>query len=123
MATYVKIKINTNSTAVKVKVDQGIKMMKIAVVEQLLNYSLPFVPKADNTLRDSGFAHSIPEKGLAIWDTPYAKYQWYGMWEDGSHVVKNYTTPGTGTMWADKAAKKYRKELNKTAQNLSLIHI
>ena len=34
-----------------------------------------------------------------IYETPYARYQYYGMREDGSHVVKNYTTPGTGKYW------------------------
>lgn len=34
-----------------------------------------------------------------VYESPYARYQYYGMREDGSHVVKNYTTPGTGTYW------------------------
>jgi hypothetical protein len=33
------------------------------------------------------------------YEMPYARYQYYGMWEDGSHKVNNYTTPGTGTYW------------------------
>lgn len=33
------------------------------------------------------------------YESPYARYQYYGMREDGSHVVNNYTTPGTGTYW------------------------
>jgi len=34
-----------------------------------------------------------------VYESPYAKYQYYGMREDGTHIVKNYTTPGTGTYW------------------------
>lgn len=34
-----------------------------------------------------------------VYESPYATYQYYGMRADGSHVVKNYTTPGTGTYW------------------------
>ena len=33
------------------------------------------------------------------YESPYAKYQYYGVREDGTHRVKNYTTPGTGTYW------------------------
>lgn len=33
------------------------------------------------------------------YESPYAKYQYYGMREDGSRVVENYTTPGTGPYW------------------------
>lgn len=33
------------------------------------------------------------------YESPYAEYQYYGMRQDGSAVVKNYTTPGTGPYW------------------------
>ena len=33
------------------------------------------------------------------YEMPYARYQYYGVREDGTHEVKNYTTPGTGTYW------------------------
>ena len=33
------------------------------------------------------------------YQSPYATYQYYGVREDGSHKVKNYTTPGTGPYW------------------------
>lgn len=34
-----------------------------------------------------------------IYESPYAKYQYYGVREDGTHKVMNYTTPGTGPYW------------------------
>ena len=36
------------------------------------------------------------------YEVPYASYQYYGMREDGSHVVSNYTTPGTGPYWDER---------------------
>ena len=33
------------------------------------------------------------------YESLYAKYQYYGMREDGSRPVRNYTTPGTGPYW------------------------
>lgn len=33
------------------------------------------------------------------YESPYARYQYYGIREDGSHKVRNYTTPGTGPYW------------------------
>lgn len=33
------------------------------------------------------------------YEMPYAEYQYYGMRKDGTHIVKNYTTSGTGTYW------------------------
>ena len=38
------------------------------------------------------------------YESPYAKYQYKGMRDDGSRVVKNYTTPGTGP-YLDKRMK------------------
>lgn len=34
-----------------------------------------------------------------VYEMPYARYQYYGERADGTHVVKNYTTPGTGPYW------------------------
>lgn len=44
-----------------------------------------------------------------VYEMPYARYQYYGMRQDGSHVVKNYTTPGTGPYW-DKKMWNARKD-------------
>lgn len=33
------------------------------------------------------------------YESEYASYQYYGMRKDGTHVVQNYTTPGTGPYW------------------------
>lgn len=59
-----------------------------------------YVPKDEGNLRlnVSLTADSI------TYESPYAKYQYKGMREDGSRVVKNYTTPGTGPYW-DKRMK------------------
>lgn len=112
-----KIKIQRNTPEIKLRIDSGEKEIKIAVTEAILDYSNKLIPKADNYLRNSGEIHSQPSKGLAIWNTKYARYQWYGVWEDGTHKVKHYTEPGTGTMWAEKAARIYEKEIQKVAQN------
>lgn len=36
------------------------------------------------------------------YEMPYARYQYYGIREDGTHQVQNYTTPGTGPYWDKK---------------------
>ena len=33
------------------------------------------------------------------YESPYASYQYYGIRQDGSHKVKNYTKSGTGPYW------------------------
>ena len=38
------------------------------------------------------------------YESPYARYQYYGMREDGTHIVQNYTTAGTGPYWDKRMA-------------------
>lgn len=54
-----------------------------------------YVPKRDGNLRT---VVDIQSDSIT-YESPYAKYQYYGMREDGSRPVSNYTTPGTGTYW------------------------
>ena len=54
-----------------------------------------YVPQRDGNLR---IIVNIEDTSIT-YESNYAKYQYYGMRKDGSHVVNNYTTPGTGTYW------------------------
>lgn len=55
-----------------------------------------YVPRDIGNLR-TNVDLSNPAK--IIYYSPYARYQYYGQRDDGSHKVVNYTTPGTGTYW------------------------
>lgn len=44
------------------------------------------------TFDDSGITYEMP----------YARYQYYGEREDGTHKVKNYSTQGTGPYWDER---------------------
>ena len=54
-----------------------------------------FVPMRKGTLRDTAVATS----NEIIYNQDYATYQYFGMRQDGTHKVRNYTTPGTGSYW------------------------
>lgn len=51
--------------------------------------------------RDTGDLRKIVTvtTNAITYEVPYARYQYYGVREDGSHAVNNYTTPGTGPYW------------------------
>lgn len=53
---------------------------------------------------DKGNLRTIVYEGhnYIIYESPYARYQYYGVREDGTHKVMNYTTPGTGPYWDKK---------------------
>ena len=54
-----------------------------------------YVPKDEGNLRTIVDI----ESNSITYESPYALYQYYGIREDGTHEVKNYTTPGTGPYW------------------------
>ncbi len=39
------------------------------------------------------------ETDTITYESPYSRYQYYGVREDGTHKVRNYTTAGTGPYW------------------------
>lgn len=54
-----------------------------------------YVPMDEGNLRTNV---SIANNSIT-YESPYARYQYYGVREDGSHRVQKYTTAGTGTYW------------------------
>ena len=53
-----------------------------------------YVPFDEGILADYNL-----EKDAIVYKQPYARYQYYGVRNDGSRPVQNYTTPGTGPYW------------------------
>ena len=51
------------------------------------------------------------------YEMPYAHYQYIGMREDGTHVVQNYTTPGTGPYWDKRMVSAEMQDVVKEVQN------
>ena len=57
--------------------------------------------------------------GTEIWyEQPYARYQYHGQREDGSHKVHNYTTPGTGPYWDKVMWTAHGEDIIKQTQKL-----
>ena len=72
-----------------------------------------YVPKDKGNLRTIVDIQS----NSITYESPYAKYQYHGMREDGSRVVKNYTTPGTGTYWDKRMVSAEMSDVVKEVQN------
>lgn len=73
--------------------------------------SLPGTPLRDHYLRANIQLSSAGTTQRIAWTRPYAAYQERGMRADGSHVVKNYTTAGTGPWFAKNAVKAELKNI------------
>lgn len=111
--------VKTNRAAWKATLEAGAEAASQALAEQMKSDSWDFIPDdGEHDLRNIGRIEKIDtgQRDL-VWSSVYAAYQWYGMRIDGTHVVENYTTPGTGKAWVD-TAKAQRKDVwDKVAQN------
>lgn len=88
-----------------------------ALADQIIADSRALVPKQENTLRDSARIEHENNGTQVTYNTPYAAYQYYGCWPDGSHVVKNHTTAGTMTRWIEHAKAANNEKWLRVAQN------
>lgn len=111
-------KVTIDSKGVSAKLKKMSEASLKAVADQMLADSRQYVPKQEGILRDSARVEMVgTTEADLIWDTPYAAYQYYGCWPDGSHQVVNHTTAGTTTFWVDEAAKKNLKKWEQVAED------
>lgn len=86
------------------KVKKGKAIAERAIAEQIIADSRQYCPSdGENTLRDSARIEQNGEGTQVTYNTPYAAFQYYGCYPDGSHVIKNHTTAGTTTQWIEQA--------------------
>ena len=88
-----------------------------AVADAIIADSRHYVPKQENTLRDSARIEHENNGTQVVYETPYAAYQYYGCWPDGSHVIRNHTTAGTTTKWIEHAKAHNNDKWLRIAQN------
>ena len=76
-----------------------------------------YVPMSD--LPSRGDLRTIVDIGTDYieYEVPYALYQYYGMRKDGTHVVMNYTTPGTGPYWDERMWSAEQEDVVKEVQD------
>lgn len=75
-------------------------------------YMDKYVPMDEGNLRT---IVSIDESSIR-YEMPYARYQYYGIREDGTHKVKHYTTPGTKSYWDKRMWSAEGKDVIKEVQ-------
>lgn len=76
--------------------------------EEILADCNEYCKEDQHTLIDSSLAQSKPEEGRLIWDTVYAKRQY---WE-----IKTSLTPGRTWKWCETAKRKNKARWNELAE-------
>lgn len=113
------IEVKTDRAKWKATVEGASERSADSLANQMMNDSIPLIPDdGEHHLRDIGRIENtgVGERTL-VWDNAYAGYQWFGARADGTHVVKNYTTGGTGKAWVDEAKARSGKSWGNVAQN------
>ena len=102
------MKIQISKAQVRAKIDGAWQKNLFALSSEILADCNEYVKRDQNTLRDSSLAASQLGKGILVWDTPYAKRQY---WE-----IKTALTPGTTWKWCETAKRKHKDQWQKKAQ-------
>ena len=117
MASNVKVTLDRAHLAARMRA--GKDHAGPILAQQIIDDSRPFTPHDQGTLEDSGRPEKIGEDWAATWMTPYAAYQYYGCWPDGSHVIRNHDTSINAqatTQWCEHAREKYGSDWETVAQ-------
>ncbi len=94
-----RVDVKVDLKGVKAKTERMTKLGQIALVNQAHADMNNYVPARSYDLRNQS-SISLDAKSV-IWNVPYARAQYYG--SNGRAVFRNYTTPGTGPRWDEKA--------------------
>lgn len=74
------------------------------MANDLMVNSIPKTPLKSGALRRNRRKSNVSDTEVRVqWLQPYASYQERGRRYDGSHVVRGYTTPGTGRQFVANA--------------------
>lgn len=110
-------RVEFDMSAFKRKVAAASQRAENALADQIIADCRQYVPKQENTLRDSARVEHENGGTQVTYNTPYAAFQYYGCWPDGSHVVKNHTTAGTTTKWIEHAKAHNNDKWKRVAEN------
>ena len=104
----VRIEIDANKVGMRVKGAWDKSLTPLS--SQILGDCNQYVKVDQHTLESSSYEASILREGKLVWDTPYAKRQY---WE-----IKTSLTPGRTWKWCETAKRKCKAEWQKLAEKL-----
>lgn len=99
----VRIEDNTVTITQKITKNCGIGLRKM--LDDIHRASIPVTPKKTGDLRNRVKKQVLGLKSAISWEVNYAKYQ-------EKKQFKNYTTPGTGPKFAERAVRRVVNKAN-----------
>jgi hypothetical protein len=107
------VKVNFNGDTVAARV-QGAWDKGLAILtEEILNDSNQFVKVDKHTLENSAMIHSVPKDGIIIWQTPYARRQYWAI-----QTASKDINPNASWKWFHVAKSQLMGKWEQQAQRL-----
>lgn len=107
------VRINISDAQIAGKIDQAWNKSLAIMTEEVMNDMNQYVKVDTHALEQSALTHSVPSQGLIIWQTPYARRQY---WE----IETAYTdiNPKATWQWGEAAKRDCSAKWEAQAQRL-----
>ena len=102
------MKMTVSKSQLQAKIDTAWKNGLRALSNEIRKDCNQYVKYDNGDLERSSLRHSILEEGKIVWETPYAKRQY---WE-----IKTSLTPGRTWKWCETAKMKHKARWQRQAQ-------
>ena len=107
------VKVNISPHAVQAKVMGAWNKGLALLTEEIKNDCNEYCKWEEGTLNRSADEHSLPKEGKIIWQTPYARRQY---WE--IRTAHTDVKPFASWKWCEVAKRKHKEQWAKQAQRL-----
>lgn len=97
-------RVELDKGGIKNKIASGVSRVQSVLDAQVLKDSNYFAPKRENTLIDSSIQSTRIGSGELIWNTPYAKAQYYGF----PNKSKD-SNPNASMLWFEEAKSRHKE--------------
>lgn len=104
----IKIRIDPNKVGLKVMGAWDESLLPLS--SQILQDCNQYVKVDQHTLESSSYTASDLKNGKLVWDTPYAKRQYW--------AIQTSLTPGRTWKWCETAKRKYKEDWQRLAEKL-----
>lgn len=107
------VKINISKSAVTAKVTGAFQSALPQLSEEILNDCNQYCKEDTGTLIASSLVHSRPQEGKLIWQTPYARRQYWAI-----RTAFKTVNSGATWRWCEAAKQRHLERWNRQAQRL-----
>ena len=123
MGTVIKARFQWNFDPLTARGLEPGGRVQQAIDNAVIRYSIPYVPFKTGTLATSPYRASPPGSGKVIYETPYARYQYYGevygpnipVFDDDSGTPTRFFSPPGRKKHPTGRELQYKKDVNPLA--------